>query len=156
MIPLLESESFASVVRHAPLVSIDLIVRDRQGRVLLGRRTHPPARGWWFVPGGRILKDERLSDATTRLLSEELGWRGAATARLRGVYEHMYADNFQGTDEFSTHYVVLAYDVLLEDGELAHPGSQHSAYGWRSVPELLASPDVHPYTQASFRTQAAG
>jgi colanic acid biosynthesis protein WcaH len=69
----LEAESFAAVVRLTPLVSIDLIVRDRQERVLLGRRTHPPARGWWFVPGGRIRKDERLSDATARLLAEELG-----------------------------------------------------------------------------------
>ena len=152
----LEAKSFATVVRLAPLVSIDLIVRDRQERVLLGRRTQPPARGWWFVPGGRIRKEERLQDAAARLLAEELGWTGAAATRLRGVSEHFHPDNFQGTHEFSTHYVVLAYDVLLDTGGLDLPDSQHSEYRWLSVPETLTSPDVHPYTKDYFKLDDSG
>jgi colanic acid biosynthesis protein WcaH len=152
----LEAEPFAAVVRLTPLVSIDLIVRDRQERVLLGRRTQPPARGWWFVPGGRIRKDERLGDASARLLADELGWTKATTTRLRGVYEHFHPDNFQGTREFGTHYVVLAYDVLLDAGGLGLPLGQHSEYRWLSVPELLASADVHRYTQDYFRIDSAG
>jgi colanic acid biosynthesis protein WcaH len=35
-------------------VSIDLIVRDADGRVLLGLRNNRPARDWWFVPGGIV------------------------------------------------------------------------------------------------------
>jgi len=156
MPPLLEIESFACVVRLAPLVSIDLIVHDQQRRVLLGRRTRPPALGWWFVPGGRIRKDERVSDAILRLLDEELGWRGAAATSLRGVHEHFYPDNFQGTQEFSSHYVVLAHDVRLEAGETDLPRSQHSEYRWFSVAELLASPDVHRYTRDYFGVNASG
>jgi colanic acid biosynthesis protein WcaH len=138
------------------LVSLDLIVRDRQERVLLGRRSQPPAHGWWFVPGGRVRKDERLSDATARLLAEELGWTKAAATKLRGVYEHFYFDNFQGTREFGTHYIVLAYDVLLDAGGLDLPLGQHSEYRWLSIPELLGSPDVHRYTRDYFRIDSAG
>jgi colanic acid biosynthesis protein WcaH len=152
----LETESFTDVVRLAPLVSIDLIVRRQDERVLLGRRTQSPARGWWFVPGGRIRKDERLADATARLLAEELGWTEATTTRRRGVYEHFYPDNFQGTTQFGTHYIVLAYDAWLKAGDLALPLAQHSEYRWLSVPEILASPDVHPYTQDYFRGNASG
>ena len=36
---------FLEVVIRAPLVSIDLIVRDAAGRVLLGLRRNAPARG---------------------------------------------------------------------------------------------------------------
>lgn len=152
----LETDSFAELVRLAPLVSIDLIVRRQDDRILLGRRIHPPARGWWFVPGGRIRKGERLADATTRLLAEELGWAEATTTRLRGVYEHFYPDNFQGTRQFGTHYIVLAYDASVEASNLALPLAQHSGYRWLSVPELLASTEVHPYTQGYFRGDTSG
>jgi hypothetical protein len=43
----------------APLVSIDLIIRDNADRVLLGLRNNEPAKGYFFVPGGIILKDCR-------------------------------------------------------------------------------------------------
>src|SRR4051812_4136657 len=104
----LDHDIFRCVVQSAPLVSIDLLVRDRRGRYLLGRRKNRPAQGAWFVPGGRVWKDETLDAAFLRLTQAELGRRVArAAAELAGVYEHLYDDNFAGTD-FSTHYIVLA------------------------------------------------
>jgi colanic acid biosynthesis protein WcaH len=45
-------------------VSVDLVL-VRDGReVLLGLRTNRPAQGSWFVPGGRILKNEKRADAS--------------------------------------------------------------------------------------------
>jgi colanic acid biosynthesis protein WcaH len=63
---------WATVVRYAPVVSVDLVVRTGGG-VVLARRTNEPARGEWFVPGGRVLKNERLADAVDRLARGELG-----------------------------------------------------------------------------------
>src|SRR3954466_13792753 len=54
----LSDAQFADVVRLAPLVSIDLVIRDPDGDVLVGLRTNAPAKGFWFVPGGRIRKNE--------------------------------------------------------------------------------------------------
>lgn len=66
-------ERFVELVRALPLVSVDLVlVRDRR-EVLLGLRTNRPAQGSWFVPGGRILKDEKRADALTRVAARELG-----------------------------------------------------------------------------------
>ena len=56
----LRHEDFASVVRFTPLIAIDLIVENTRGEFLLGQRTNRPARGYWFVPGGRVQKDESL------------------------------------------------------------------------------------------------
>jgi len=148
----LSTKAFADIVRQAPLVSIDLILRDAQDRVLLGRRVNPPAQGWWFVPGGRIRKDERLAEAITRLLKDEIGWTAPASASFMGVYEHLYADNFMGTRAFSTHIVVLAYSMNLGTPLPEPPRHQHSEYRWHTIPELLAAPDVHRYTQAYFLT----
>ena len=51
---MLSKEDYLRVVRDAPLVSVDLIVRDAQGLVLIGLRQNRPAQGSWFVPGGVI------------------------------------------------------------------------------------------------------
>jgi hypothetical protein len=47
-------DEFAQVVRLAPLVSIDLVTRNANGHVLVGLRNNEPAKGVYFVPGGRI------------------------------------------------------------------------------------------------------
>jgi len=60
-----------TVIRLAPLIAIDLIIRDARDQVLLGLRKNEPARGCYFVPGGMIVKNERLADAFARLAKNE-------------------------------------------------------------------------------------
>ncbi|STM16409.1 GDP-mannose mannosyl hydrolase [Escherichia coli] len=76
----LRQEDFATVVRSTPLVSLDFIVENSRGEFLLGKRTNRPAQGYWFVPGGRVQKDETLEAAFERLTMAELGLRLPITA----------------------------------------------------------------------------
>ena len=86
---MLPRETFDLVVRHAPLVSFDLLVRDAQRRLLVGRRLNRPAQATWFVPGGRIKKDERLAVAFRCITRAELGTEiELAAARFVGYFEH--------------------------------------------------------------------
>jgi len=97
-------EEFLEVVERAPLVSIDVIVRRGDGRVLLGRRTNEPAKDFWFVPGGRIYKNERLEAAFRRICEAELGKPFAiGEAKFLGVFEHLYPTNFAGQPGTGTH-----------------------------------------------------
>jgi colanic acid biosynthesis protein WcaH len=99
----LTPEDFATVVRSTPLISLDLIVENAEGEFLLGKRNNRPAQGYWFVPGGRVQKDELLADAFMRLTEAELGLRLPLSAgQFYGVWQHFYDDNFSGPD-FSTH-----------------------------------------------------
>ena len=105
---LLNKDEFARVVRNAPLVAIDLIVRDPERRVLVGLRTNEPAKGNWFVPGGVVRKCERLTDAFARIVKAEIGLEASiGNAKFIGVYEHLYDNNVFGEEGFGTHYVVL-------------------------------------------------
>ena len=151
MVQRLETELFKQVVAHTPLVSIDLIVRNGQGQVLLGQRLNRPAKGYWFVPGGRICKDETMASAFTRLAKEELGLgRELTQATCLGPYEHFYTDNFSGTD-FTTHYVVLGYRLDAEITLTDLPKEQHGHYRWFDVDELLQADDVHDNTKLYFQ-----
>ncbi len=146
---MLSREDFLEVVRNAPLVSIDLVVRDPRGRVLLGLRNNRPARGWWFVPGGVIRKDERLEQAFRRISQVELGSvQELAAARFLGPFEHLYEDNFAGEPGFGTHYVVLAFELGLPGDAGALPDQQHREYRWVTVDELGLDATIHPNTRA--------
>jgi colanic acid biosynthesis protein WcaH len=147
----LERDDLLKLVRLAPLVSIDLVVRDPEGRVLLGRRRNQPARDYWFVPGGRVLKNESLDAAFARLTRTELGTSlQRRDASLLGIYEHMYDTNFADAPGIATHYVVLAYSLLLPATLQVRFDDQHSASCWMLPDELLQHPQVHTNTRAYF------
>jgi colanic acid biosynthesis protein WcaH len=148
----LPPEDFAAIVRLTPLVSMDLIVRDREGRILLGRRVNEPARGAYFVPGGRITKNESRPNAFRRLCQMELGREyEMSQARFIGTFDHIYATNALQRPGFGTHYVVLAFEWALAPDHGALPDEQHSDYLWASEAEILQRPDVHENTKAYFR-----
>jgi colanic acid biosynthesis protein WcaH len=147
----LEIKDFEQIVRLTPLVSIDLIVRSPDGRVLVGRRKNAPAKDVYFVPGGRITKNETLAEAFKRLTQVELGREERIeNARFRGVYEHIYPDNRMGKDGFGTHYVVLAYEFTVSLGGTALPTDQHGDYEWMTLERLVSSNEVHKNTKAYF------
>jgi colanic acid biosynthesis protein WcaH len=150
----LPAAEFARVVRLTPLVSIDLVVRNAAGAMLVGWRRNRPARDAWFVPGGRIGKDERIAAAYARLTGDELGRvLPFEAARFIGVFEHFYPDNFAGEEGYGTHYVVLAYEAAVA-ADLPLPDAQHARYRWMNDAELLAEPAVHPNTKAYARPSA--
>ena len=78
----LDLPTFNTVVASTPLVAIDLVVMKPGGETLLGLRVNRPAYGFWFVPGGRVQKNESLDSAFRRLTQEELGARLNATPRV--------------------------------------------------------------------------
>jgi colanic acid biosynthesis protein WcaH len=145
----LPAEDFKHVIKNAPLISIDLIVKDGAGRFLLGLRTNAPAKGYWFVPGGRVYKNERLEEALNRISLAELGRELTLDdCRFLGMYEHFYEDN-AFSEEFGTHYVVTAFSPQIESLE-SLPDIQHSDYRWLSSEEILGDPNVHAHTKDYF------
>jgi colanic acid biosynthesis protein WcaH len=150
---MLSNADFLTVVRLTPLVAIDLIVTDGNRRILLGHRRNRPAQGTWFVPGGRITKNESLDAAFKRIVHNELGVASAqrSAARFFGVYEHLYDDNFIAENGVGTHYVVLVYSMELDSNAPVGRYDQHSQYVWFTPEELLTHPDVHENTKIYFR-----
>lgn len=149
---MLNDTDFLHIIAATPLVSIDLILRDERGAVLLGQRLNKPAQGFWFVPGGRIWKNERVAEALKRISQRELGVT-IAEGELLGVFDHIYPDNFLGAPDVNTHYVVLGLAAAWPVGATITADDQHGELRWWTVEELLASKVVHENTKAYFRLQ---
>ncbi len=136
----LDETDWETVVRSVPIVSVDLVVR-RDGGVILGRRRNEPAKGEWFVPGGRVHKGERLADAVQRVAREELG-TGVTVERRLGAYEHLYDETeLDAVDE--KHYVPVGF-VVTPNGPVA-PDDQHDELRLFEPPFERT---LHPYVQA--------
>jgi len=56
-----------------PAVGVATIIRDPQGRVLLGRRAHGDYAGHWCIPCGYVEWDEDIRVAAVRECAEETG-----------------------------------------------------------------------------------
>lgn len=144
----LDKDTFSSIIKNTPLISIDLVTYNQEGKILLGKRVNEPAKGFWFVPGGRIHKDETLDKAFSRTVEDELGFTlSREEATFYGLYEHFYT-NSVFNEEDSTHYIVLAHKITIE--EELKLNNQHESYKWFDKDELLQSEDVHQYSKNYF------
>ena len=148
---MLSKDVFLGVVDAAPLIAMDLIVVRGGTEILLGLRNNRPAQDFWFVPGGRIRKNEPMQTALARVAQDELGLSLAALPQPpvhMGAFEHFYSDCFAGDVGVSTHYVVMGNLVQLPAGtELAIADAQHSALRWWQLAEAAKSAEVHRFTK---------
>ncbi|WP_298885764.1 NUDIX domain-containing protein [uncultured Bradyrhizobium sp.] len=152
---ILDSDAFEHVVRWAPLCAIDLVITDPAGSVLLGLRRNEPASEYYFVPGGRVRKGERLEVAFRRILWSETAIEADMSQAIAlGVFEHFYDTNALGKDGFGTHYICLAYQIELPNRAHFSRDSQHKEMRW--IPPYERSQlKVHPYA-AAYLDQAIG
>jgi colanic acid biosynthesis protein WcaH len=149
---LLNPDDFHSVVRLAPLVSIDLIIRNARGEVLLGLRNNEPRRDCFSCPAASY----GSKSASMRPLRGYSRERPITTRRLRtrgssAFMRHFYDANSFGDENFGTHYVVLAHELKLADASALKSDAQHSEMRWWDERDLLASDQVHENTKAYFR-----
>lgn len=147
---------FLNIVDKTPLVSIDLIFIDDKNRVLVGKRKNAPAKGYWFVPGGRIFKNELWKNAITRISKEECGLNVVYNnVTLIGIYDHIYPGNVGNIEGVNSHYVAIGLCIKLCDLETLKTSkkqknemySQHSDYKWMDLETLMNDDYVHQNTK---------
>jgi 8-oxo-dGTP diphosphatase len=89
-------------------------------QILLIRRGHGPAQGFWSVPGGRVETGETLAEAVVRELREETGLEGVCDALL-GWVERVGA---------GYHYVILDFLVTIVTVGEPTAGSDAAEAAW--------------------------
>jgi colanic acid biosynthesis protein WcaH len=147
----LEDADFSQAVQALPLVSVDLVVVNPLGEMLLGRRRNAPARNWWFTPGARVRKNEAFAQVLQRVISSELGSINTpirGQPQLMGVWDHFYGDS-AFSSQVGTHYVNLPHVLRLNQMLDVHalPRDQHSQWRWQAPSMAASEQDVHPYVR---------
>ena len=119
-------ESCDRAIYENPVPASCLVVVDSRDRVALVKRSVPPRKGHWCLPGGFMELGEGPEEAALRELREETGLTGRIE-RLLGV---------MSTPNAQYHTVLMiAYLVREFSGSLL-PGDDASAAAWFSQPDL--------------------
>ncbi|MDR3543143.1 MAG: NUDIX domain-containing protein [Desulfosporosinus sp.] len=148
-------EQFRAIVRDTVLVSLDLLLINERDEVLVGRRTHGPARDYYFVPGGRVMKGETLAMALQRVAKEETGLcLSPDQVVFHGIYDHIYDDSYFEDSNISTQYVVIACRCAVSSDAQIVSDLQHESLHFVQIADITSDPKIHPYTRNYFCADA--
>ena len=105
------------------VTSVVAVIIDEQERVLLTRRSIPPFKGMWVMPGGKIDLGEPIAAALRREVDEEVGLE-IEVGSLIDVFEHVTpgAEN--------CHYIILFYRCRPVHYDLSHNPDEVSEAIW--------------------------
>jgi ADP-ribose pyrophosphatase YjhB (NUDIX family) len=121
-----------------PTLAVSIAVFRDDGRVLLARRTRPPADGMWSLPGGRLEPGETLEQGALRELMEEVG----VSAQVLGFNRHVEAIGRRGDGTLTHHFVVCSFVGRWLSGE-PQIGPEASEVGWFAPDDLRGLPVTH-------------
>lgn len=151
---MLSDTDFLKLIEIAPLISIDFIIENEKKEVLLGLRKNAPAKGYYFVPGGRIRKNESFESAIRRISFNELGYEIALCDLTPvGVYEQFYDENFFNKENVKTHYVALVYKLNFPFKEPLSKDEQHEKYEFIYSESIQEHPLIHPFCKRYFTSE---
>ena len=132
---ILSDAEYKRIMEIMPVVCIDCLVQNEQGEFLLVKRNNEPLKGKYWVPGGRLLRNERLEDAVNRKMRQELGV-SVEIVRNLGFYEEFFEKTAQNA-EGGFHAISFLYLVRPLAGEITLD-DQSAEWGWfKSVPPQL-------------------
>ena len=86
---MLPEEIYGEIVRRVPVVCVDVVIQRSTGEVLLVRRGMEPVKGYWWWPGGRMLKGETFFSAAKRKAQQETGLE-CTPQKLLGTYNTVF------------------------------------------------------------------
>lgn len=82
---MINKKVYKQILDLMPICCVDLVLYNK-GKILLAKRKNNPAKDQWWVPGGRVLKNEKLTDSVKRKAKDELGV-DVNIKKVIGIYE---------------------------------------------------------------------
>lgn len=126
------------------VLTVDAVITDHHGRILLMERGTEPFRGDWVLPGGLVDPGETVEDAVVREVREELGLT-VEVVRLIGVF------STPGRDPRGS-FVSLAFHVRITGGEVIAT-EEAPAHRWLASGEQVSMGFDHADILQVFRGQ---
>ncbi len=105
-----------------PALTVDCVIYDPQGRVLLIRRKNQPFKGAYALPGGFVDIGETVEAGCRREVREETGL-DVEDLRLVGVYSDPARDP-------RGHTASAAFLALLQEAKTPSAGDDAAAADW--------------------------
>jgi len=106
------AELYERIIENMPVFCVDVVVQ-KDKKVLLVYRKEEPAKGEWWLPGGRVLKGEKILNAIKRKVNEETGLE-VKNIKYLGIQEYFSDKSVFDNIKTGTHCIVGVYLVEVE------------------------------------------
>jgi colanic acid biosynthesis protein WcaH len=136
----IHNDLYGEIIRVMPIPCVDLVVTDKERRVLLLRRKNEPMKGDWWFPGGRVFFLEPRIQAAERKLKEECNLDALWMTEL-GTYELI--NNIPDSELFG-HWITTLFHVRARQPESLKLDGQSTEAEWQSL-EVWKSRNLHKF-----------
>ena len=133
---------YEQILENMPIFCIDMVVYSK-GKVLLVKRKEKPAQRDWWVPGGRLFKEEKLVEGVKRKIKEEVGLKIKSIDHV-GMQEYFSDDGIYQNLKF--HAVAAIYKVEVDEEKVTLDETS-TDYKWVSQIDS----DLHEYVQKALK-----
>jgi len=115
-----------------PQVGVGVVVLGPAG-ILLIRRSKPPRKGQWSLPGGGQKLGETVEECARREVAEETG----LDISLIGLVDVVNSIRFDKTERIQYHYTLIDFAATVDSGTL-EAGSDADGAKWFTREEITA------------------
>ncbi|MFH0808039.1 MAG: NUDIX domain-containing protein [archaeon] len=136
-------EKYKEILELMPIACVDLVI-FYCGKIFLAKRINEPVKGQWFLPGGRIMKNEKLNDVVMRKAKEETGLDVKIIKPLM-FDETMFNESSMKGVVSGVHTVNLVYLVEAKNNKVKLD-AQNSEYKWIDI----IDENWHPYVKRAI------
>jgi colanic acid biosynthesis protein WcaH len=131
---------YNQILLNVPIACVDIALVSH-GKVLLVKRNDAPAKGQWWVPGGRVLKGEMMIATAKRKALDEVGIR-VHVGPIVHTDETIFDD---GPCNIPVHSINSCFFVYPADSAFTPIlDSHHENCKWVNTIDT----DLHPYVKA--------
>jgi len=139
----LPTEEYKKIIKSIPIVCIDLIIQNLENKYLLVKRINEPLKGYYWVPGGRIMHYETIDNALYRILMAELKIEAEnLQTNVIGVYEDFFDQNsFESNIKY--HTISIVHKIFLKNIINIELDNQSEDYIWSNeLPSRLVNKTI--------------
>jgi ADP-ribose pyrophosphatase YjhB (NUDIX family) len=133
---------YQKIKSSVPISTVDLVVMDRDRRILLLKRNNLPAQGEWWFPGGRVHYHELRTEAARRKLKEECGIKISNIQEI-GAFDIIFKDCRPSFHVITTVFLITAKSTRLK------LDSQSEVGEWKTYKEWEKT-GIHSFVEQSI------
>lgn len=140
------NEAYGATLDNVVFATVDCVVVNPNGQMLLGKRQQEP---WpdWFIIGGRMKPGETVEQTAQRTVEREIGLVGIDPARfvLLEVASNVWAKRQQPPQENGSHClsVIMVLIVTAEEAAAVKQNEEYSELKWEQVEKVVVG-KYHP------------
>ena len=123
---MIDDSLYNKIIDVLPILCVDGFIVDDDKILLLKRNNYPAINEWW-VPGGRVVKNELLCDSIIRKVKEETGLDVEILNQI-GITETIFE---------TKHTVNVCFSLKVKSDNINITiNSEHSEYKWFKMDSL--------------------